>query len=35
MTTIRHTRIDGVPLGISLALLLACAVNLLALTRWL
>jgi len=35
MTRILKTCIDGIPLGLSLALLLACSVNLVALSRWL
>lgn len=35
MTTISKTRIDGMPIGLILALLLACAVNLAVLARWL
>ncbi|ABD06905.1 hypothetical protein RPB_2200 [Rhodopseudomonas palustris HaA2] len=35
MTTISKTRIDGMPIGLTLALLLACAVNLAVLARWL
>jgi hypothetical protein len=35
MTTILKTRIDGIPVGLALALLLACAVNLAVLCRWL
>ncbi|WP_283809307.1 hypothetical protein [Rhodopseudomonas palustris] len=35
MTTILKTRIDSAPVGLTLALLVACAVNLTVLVRWL
>ncbi len=35
MTTISKTLLQGVPVGLTLALLLACAVNVAVLARWL
>lgn len=35
MTTISKTLLEGVPVGLTLALLLACAVNVVVLARWL
>jgi hypothetical protein len=35
MSTILKTRIDVIPIGLSLSLLLACAANFVVLCRWL